>query len=77
MTDYEWTMYQINVDKLCNHALKSVLLYFFFFFFFFLVKPGFPGFFLKTHTVGPIWWKRMQYIYLNNNGLFYVGKRVW
>ena len=29
MGEYEWTMYQIKVDKLCYHALKSVLLYLF------------------------------------------------
>ena len=29
MAEYEWTMYQIKVDKLCYHALKSVLLYLF------------------------------------------------
>ena len=26
MAEYEWTMYEIKVDKLCYHALKSVLL---------------------------------------------------
>ena len=30
MAEYEWTMYQIKVDYLCDHALKSVLLYLFF-----------------------------------------------
>ena len=29
MAEYELTMYQIKVDWLCYHALKSVLLYFF------------------------------------------------
>ena len=29
MAKYEWTMYQIKVDLLCYHALKSVLLYLF------------------------------------------------
>ena len=47
MAEYEWTMYQMKVDWLCYHALKSVLLCLFSILQNFGVKPGF-AFFLFT-----------------------------